>query len=174
MAQLCNERPIGLKPNSCTDPEFLSPNSLYLGRASDRIASGPFTSGDRFIEDPKHFTSRFHLVQGITNQFWKTWTKLFFPSLLVRQKWHTAKRNLQVGDVCLLSEPSALRGEWRLVQVINTFPDSEGRVRNVEVKSKPKQDGTLPYVPGAFSYLKRHACILILLVPIEDGTNSGT
>ena len=174
VAQLCNERPIGLKPNSCTDPEFLSPNSLYLGRASDRIASGPFTSGDRFVEDPKHFTSRFHLVQGITNQFWKTWTKLYFPSLLVRQKWHTAKRNLQVGDVCLLSEPSALRGEWRLVQVTNTFPDSEGRVRNVEVKSKPKQDGNLPYVPGAFNYLKRHVCNLILLVPIEDGINSGT
>ena len=27
-----NQRPIGVKPNTRTHPEFLSPNSLYLGR----------------------------------------------------------------------------------------------------------------------------------------------
>ena len=40
VAQLCNERPIGLKPNEQTDPEYLSPNSLYLGRASDQLLLG--------------------------------------------------------------------------------------------------------------------------------------
>ena len=40
--QLANERPIGIKPNLNTDPEYLSPNSLLLGRCSERISQGPF------------------------------------------------------------------------------------------------------------------------------------
>ena len=36
-ANLANERPIGLKPNTQTDSEYLSPNSLQLGRSSLRI-----------------------------------------------------------------------------------------------------------------------------------------
>lgn len=165
---LCNERPIGLKPNLNTDPEYLSPNSLYLGRSSDRIAAGPFTSKDFFEDDPKHFVNRFHLVQGITNQFWKVWTKIFFPSLLIRQKWHTSKRNLEKNDICLLQDSNSIRGEWRLVQVTDTYPDKAGLVRNVEVKAKPKQDGTLSYIPSAATFLRRHVNNLILLVPACD------
>ena len=36
ISNLVNQRPIGIKPNSNTHPEFLSPNSLYLGRCSNR------------------------------------------------------------------------------------------------------------------------------------------
>ena len=39
---LVNERPIGVKPNNNSDSEYLSPNSLLLGRSSARISSGPF------------------------------------------------------------------------------------------------------------------------------------
>ena len=67
IAQLCNERPIGMKPNLSTDPEYLSPNSLYLGRASDRIAAGPFQPDEIFDDDPRSLLTRFHLVQYITN-----------------------------------------------------------------------------------------------------------
>ena len=42
ISNLVNERPIGLKPNSRTDPKYLSPNSLFLGRCSDRTCTGPF------------------------------------------------------------------------------------------------------------------------------------
>ena len=42
VANLANERPIGLKPNSQTDQEYLTTNSLQRGSCSDRINSGPF------------------------------------------------------------------------------------------------------------------------------------
>ena len=168
IANLCNERPIGLKPNMSTDPEYLSPNSLYLGRASDRISAGPFQSQDVFEEDPKNFPTRFHLVQAITNQFWRVWIKLFFPSLLIRQKWHTEVRNLEVGDVCLLQDLNALRGEWRLAIVSHVYPDEHGKVRNVELRVSQKQDGSLNYKPGVASYLKRHVNNLVLLVPKSE------
>ena len=70
-ANLANERPIGLKPNSQTDPEYLSPNSLLLGRSSTRISSGPFSCCGVFSDDPKYVKTRFQLVQHLTDQFWK-------------------------------------------------------------------------------------------------------
>ena len=168
IAQLCNERPIGMKPNSSTDPEYLSPNSLFLGRASDRIASGPFQQKDLFEDDPEAVRTRFHLVQSITNQFWKVWTRIYFPTLLVRQKWHTARRNLQVGDVCVMQDSSLFRGEWRLVLVTTTFPDEKGVVRNVEVRASSKQDGSKLYKPHAPNFLKRHVSNLVVLVPKDE------
>ena len=168
IAQLYNERPIGLKPNLSTDPVYLSPNSLYLGRTSDRIASGPFQSQILFEDDPKSFRNRFHLVQAITNQFWKVWLKIYFPTLLIRQKWHTARRNLQKGDVCMLRDMDSLRGEWKLVLVTNTFPDDHGQVRNVEIRAHPQQDGSPVYKPSSPSYLKRHVSNLVLLVPVDE------
>ena len=65
-ANLANERPVGLKPNTQTDSEYLSPNSLQLGRSSSRISLGSFTSADSFSEDPKYARTRFHLVQTLT------------------------------------------------------------------------------------------------------------
>ena len=163
-----NVRPIGLKPNTSTDPEYLSPNSLYLGRCSDRVNAGPFQPKEYFSDDPKQVRSRFQLVQVITSQFWKVWQKIFFPTLLIRQKWHYEKRSLKVGDICLLQDANAFRGEWRLVKVVATFPDRRGCVRNVEVMAVPTQDGSLPYKPVKANFLKRHVSNLIVIVPVED------
>ena len=71
VSNLVNERPIGLQPNSRTDSEYLSPNSLLLGRSSARISSGPFQSDQVFTDDPEAAKTRFLLVQAITAQFWK-------------------------------------------------------------------------------------------------------
>merc|ERR1712082_323642 len=51
IANLVNERPIGLKPNSVTDTEFLSPNSILLGRCSSRLSAGPFQPDNIFTDD---------------------------------------------------------------------------------------------------------------------------
>ena len=82
IARLVNERPIGLKPNESTHPHYLSPNSVYLGRCSDRIAGGPFEANEVFTNDPKKTTSRFLLAQAITTQFWRIWLRDFFPILI--------------------------------------------------------------------------------------------
>ena len=69
VANLCNERPIGLKPNEDSDPVFLSPNSLFLGRCSDRISGGPFMPKHNWFEDNRQLKSRFILVQEVTDRF---------------------------------------------------------------------------------------------------------
>ena len=170
-ANLANERPIGLKPNRRTDSEFLSPNSLLMGRTSDRISSGPFQEQDMSSDDPNAVKTRFRFVQTLVNQFWKVWMKLYFPSLLIRQKWHTQKRNMKVGDVCLLEDSNEMRGEWRLARVNEVYPDKSDVVRNVEVCVKPKPDGKLPYRSKKPNYLKRHVSKLIVIEPAEMMSN---
>jgi hypothetical protein len=63
-ANLVNERPIGIHPTSPSDDEYLSPNHLLLGRASERIPSGPF-------KETKNERLRFEFVQRLVNAFWK-------------------------------------------------------------------------------------------------------
>ena len=168
VSNLVNERPIGLQPNNRTDCEYLSPNSLLLGRSSARITSGPFQPNQVFTDDPKAARTRFLLVQSITAQFWKVWMKIYFPSLLVRQKWHTEKRNLMVNDICVLKEQNAFRGEWRLCRVSQVFPDNDGKIRNVEVMVKPRQGGSVKYVVTKPIYLNRHVSNLVVIEGADD------
>ena len=167
-SNLVNERPIGTKPNSQTDPEYLSPNSLLQGYSSDRICSGPFQSADIYDEKPNAAKNRFLHVQKIADQFWSVWMKLYFPSLIVQQKWHHVKRNLNVGDVCLLQDSNAIRGEWRYVKVTEVYPDRHGIVRNVEVLVAPRHSGVGEYRYQKPYHVKRHVGKLIVLVPVED------
>ena len=169
---LCNERPIGLKPNNQTDPAFLSPNSLLLGRCADRVNSGPFQKKTDQVKDPNPDRTRYLLVQSITEQFWRVWTKVYFPTLLRRSKWHHEKRNLQVGDVCLLRDSNAVRGEWRLCRVNEVMPGNDGNVRNVKVMVPPP---SLRLMKGAeyptnlaMNILSRHVNNLIVIAPIEE------
>ena len=168
IAQLVNERPIGLKPNESTHPHYLSPNSLYLGRCSGRIAAGPFEPDEVFTDQPHQARSRFLLVQAITAQFWKIWIRDFFPTLLVRHKWHVRERNLMVNDVCLLKDEDAFRCEWKLARVVDVYPDRFGNVRNVEILVKPEQDGSSIYKPTGGQLIRRHVNNLLVLVPVED------
>ena len=75
VANLVNERPIGLKPNLQTDQEYLSPNSLILGRCSERISSG-ICEKDSSRDD----RTRFLLVQRLATQFWRNWINIYFPT----------------------------------------------------------------------------------------------
>ena len=173
-ANLVNERPIGIKPNSQTDPEYLSPNSLLVGVNSDRISAGPFQSSDIYDERPEAAKTRFMFVQRLANQFWSVWTRLYFPSLIIQQKWHHIKRNLAVGDICLLQDSNVVRGEWRYVRVTEIYPDRHGNVRNVEVVVAPRHTGKGDYKYQSPSYVKRHVGKLIVLVPVEDQEQNPT
>jgi len=168
VTNIVNERPIGTKPNSLSPTDYLSPNSLLLGRCSDRISGGPFESDQRMTDCPKAARSRFLLVQAITNQFSKVWLDVYFPTLLVRQKWHTSRRNIREGDICLLKDSNAFRGEWRMCEVVKTLPDRNNKVRNVEVMVKPKLSGTGEYVSTKPIIVRRHVSNIMVLVPTED------
>ena len=127
-ANMLNKRPIGRHPTSPEDGHYLCPNDLLLGRASSRVPQGPF-------KENTNNKQRFHLIQSIATGFWKKMTRDYFPNLIIRQKWHTNRRNVKIGDIVLIKDINAIRGNWTLGKVCKIEGD-DGHVRNCHVKYK--------------------------------------
>ena len=145
------------------DGSYLCPNDLLLGRATSRIPSGPFEQTD----NPRH---RHEFIQGIIDNFWRRWTRDFFPSLIIRQKWHTTTRNLRVGDVVLIQDSNQIRGQWKLGKVSEVFPGDDGRVPKVHVIYKNPRLGepSNKYSRKDYTTYERSTNRLVLLVPVDD------
>ena len=105
-ANLVNERPVGKHPTHPEEGSYLCPNDILLGRSTARVPSGPFKE----VSNKR----RFELVQAIADMFWKKWNRYYFSSLIIRNKWHTEKRNVEVGDVVIVKDSNGLRGNWRI------------------------------------------------------------
>ena len=131
---LINERPIGRHPTSPDDESYLCPNDLLLGRSTSRVPSGPFIQTD----NPRR---RYEFIQNIVDNFWRRWTRDYFPSLIIQQKWHTTKRNLKKGDIVLIQDSNQIRGQWKLGKVSQVFPGEDGIVRKVHVAYKNPKPG---------------------------------
>ncbi|XP_054861306.1 uncharacterized protein LOC129347620 [Amphiprion ocellaris] len=130
-ANLANERPIDARTQSREDCiEYITPNSLLLGRASPKGDPGDF----QFEGYPY---KRLQSIQAEVNKFWRKWSQLAGPNLFIRNKWHTENRNVAVGDVVWLADQNALRGQYKLARVVSVNADSKGIVRDVLVKTFP-------------------------------------
>ena len=132
--RLLNSRPItyvGADPN---DHSPLTPNHFLVGQLG-----GPFAPELLDVEEVYNPRKRWHRVQQLLGQFWKRWRREFLPTLNVRRKWFHPRHNLKEGDVVLIAESKAKRGEWPLGRVMEVYPGDDGLVRVVRVKSKNKQ-----------------------------------
>ena len=81
-----------------------------------------------------------------------------------------------MGDVCVLKDSNALRGEWHLCIVEEVYPDENKVVRNVAVKTPPPSllDSLREYKKGmAMNTLKRHVSNLIVIVPNHADGHGG-
>ena len=162
-ANLVNARPIGKHPTTIEDGTYLCPNDLILGRTTVRVPAGPFNE----TSSNKH---RLKFIQDIVNAFWKKWTRDYFPYLIIQQKWHTAQRNLQVGDIVIIQDSNQTRGNWKLGTVSTVKLGIDGKVRNVEVKyknPKPNEPAT-KYSGHGYVTVERPVHRLVLLIPVEE------
>ena len=164
-ANLVNETPIGRHPTSPEDGTYLCPNDLLLGRSTPRVPSGPF----KLTSNPKH---RYEFVQRIVDGFWRKWSRDFFPSLIVRQKWHTAQRNVKVGDVVLIKDSNQVRGNWKLGKVSEANPGDDGKVRKVEVQYKNPKPGepVNQYHGQGYVTVQQPVQRLVVLIPADEET----
>ena len=128
MSNLIKQRPIGRTPNDPNGGACLCPNDMLLGRASSRISQGPFKE----TNNPRHGVE---FVQKIVDFFWKRWIRDTFPSLVPRRKWDAQKRNVRVDDVVNVADTNVVRGKWSIGRVIQVYPGTDGKVRNVKIKT---------------------------------------
>ena len=179
-ANLANERPIDARTQSREDcVEYITPNSLLLGRASPRGDPGDF----QFDGYPY---KRLQSIQREVSKFWKKWCQMAGPNLFVRNKWHTKERNVAVGDVVWLADQNALRGQYKLARVVSVNSDGKGIIRDVHVRTFPsypvplmkpsKGGGTKTNREGIkrlstkipATILHRDVRRLVILLPIEE------
>ena len=158
VANIVNERPIGIHPRNPEDGKYLCPNDLLLGRSSNSVPSGPFRECNNL--------RRLSFVQSLVDAFWKKWTQNYFSSLIIRPKWHTCKRNLQINDIVLIQDSNILRGNWKLGRVSNIYPSNDGVVRKVEVQYKSNLESK------GFETIRRPVQRLVLIQPVNELTEN--
>ena len=134
VSNLLNERPIGTLPGADSELNILTPNSLLLGRATAKNPGGWQPQGN-------NHRNRYYLVQRVIDEFWRKWTELYAPALVIRRQWNTTTRNLRPGDVVIIADKNTMRGEYRLGLVREVFPSRDKRVRRVSVMYKNFQSG---------------------------------
>ena len=159
IAGLLNSRPIGVKPTELLE-DYICPNDLLMGRASKDVPVGEFDQGEKFLK-------RLHTCQEIVQRFWKNWQEKYFHTLIIRQRWHTETRDMKVGDVVIIRDSKAPRGQWKFALVHSVLPSKDGKVRDVELKYKNLRPG-VSYTGAPDIVVKRSVHNLVLLLPVEE------
>ena len=151
--KILNSRPITRVSSDPSDLEPLTPNHILLLRHNPCSAPSEF-------EDSDKFQARWKRVHILANEFWARWVKEYLPMLQERQKWLKQRRNFKVGDLVIMKDTNIPRGQWPKALVQETFPDSDGVVRQVLVRS----------ATGVFRRDVRKLCLLEeeLLKSIEE------
>ena len=95
-----NCRPLSLartSGDSQQEDEFIpiTPNHLLLGRSGDDAPALQF-------DDSCSTTVRMAYVSQVHGAWWRLWVKQVLPTLIPIRKWKKIRRNISVGDLCLM------------------------------------------------------------------------
>ncbi|XP_032402158.1 uncharacterized protein LOC116709857 [Xiphophorus hellerii] len=127
---IVNSRPLTVDnlsdPNS---PEPLTPNHLLTMKSKAALPPP-----GNFIKEDIYARKRWRQVQYLSEQFWSRWKREYLSNIATRQKWHTPKRNLKIGDVVMEKMDDLPRNEWRLARVMDVVTDKDGLVRKVKIR----------------------------------------
>ena len=92
----------------------------------------------------------------------------YFPTLIIRQKWHTSSREIQVGDLVIVQDSNAIRGKWKLGRVVEKMPSRDGKIRDVTVMYKNMGTGGQYSKSVEKMFIKRSVHRLVVILPVED------
>jgi transposase InsO family protein len=123
-----NNRPL---THICSDPGEdapLTPNHFLLGGDS-RPCLAFYEAGTQDVPLKKQWQTS----QQLADHFWRRWVREYLPTIAKRQKWHTATRPLEVGDVVLIVDSNQPRDQWPLGRITATHPGKDGQVRAVTI-----------------------------------------
>ena len=128
-----NSRPICPMSPDPDDFDALTPGHFLIGQPLVAVPSPDFT------EVKTGRLSRWQRTQQMVTHFWRRWSKEYIGSLQQRNKWKQQQRIVEVGDLVLLKEDDAPPLKWNIGRIVNVFPDKEGNVRVVTVKTKSSE-----------------------------------
>ncbi len=92
----------------------------------------PPPSGD--FPDKDLYTKQWQQVQALANQFWTRWSREYLSFLLQRQKWTVPCRNLQVGNLVLLSDKQTTHNCGPTAMITATSPGKDGHIMMLDLR----------------------------------------
>lgn len=157
---ILNSRPLSVESlEDPTGPLPLTPNHILTTKSMGILPPpGVFQKKDLMLR------KQWRMVQHLADRFWETWRWDYLSSLQARRKWCQRQPNLEVGDVVVLREDDACRGDWRLGRVTEVFPSADGLVRRCRLRvPRPRRDAA-SHSQFQVCELERHVCRLTLLL----------
>ena len=115
---------------------FNPPAGSHHGGPWERLMRSPSLPPGVFQAADVYAHRRWKQVQYMSDLFWKRWVKEYLPQLQERQKWTGERRNLNVGDLILIMDSTAPQNSCLIWRVIQTFPERQGFVRQVRIKTR--------------------------------------
>ena len=174
VANIINDRPIGIKTLTNDDFIPLTANHLLLGRAAAHQNYHEFLEELTEAEEI-NLTRRQAYTQNLLNSWWKLYYVQVFSNLLPFRRFKDTERhrNFQEGDVCFLKYDGKVQSSYRLCRVSKIIPDEEDVVRTVEVILRPrnKAEKLLPFKSKKPNVIEVGVQRLALLVPNEELPN---
>ena len=155
---IVNSRPLSPVSSDPEDFDVLTPNSLLHPMTTTMTTTTTLPPSSE--SPPSILLHRWRHVRNLADGFWKRFKKEYTSTLQQRRKWTSTRRNVSVGDVVLIAENSPRDG-WGIARVIETFPDREGLVRRVRLKTAKRKE------------LERHVNSLVLLEAVDEKLAPG-
>ena len=134
---IVNSRPLTV--DTISDPTSLEP--LTANHLITMKSSVPLPPPGKFIKEDLYARKRWRRVQYLSEQFWHRWRKEYLSNIILRQRWHAPRRNVDVGDIVIIKEEDVPRNEWKLAKVVEAHEDDDGLVRRVTVQVGERKFG---------------------------------
>lgn len=127
-----NSRPISSLSTDPGDLVALTPGHFLIGEPLTSIPEPP-------VPEKIPLTKRYLQVTRMRDDFWRRWNQEYLHELQVLPKWKQQKPSVRVDDLVVIKEDNSPPSKWLTGRVIKVFPDREGVVRSVEVKTAVNQ-----------------------------------
>ena len=125
---MVNSRPL-TAVDSDTGMEPITPNHLITMKST-----APLPPPGNFVKEDMYARKRWRRVQYLMEQFWSRWRKEYLLNLSERQKWSKTRRNVEAGDIVMLTDTEVPRMQWPLAVITEVKKDDDGLVRRVKVR----------------------------------------
>ncbi|XP_063528990.1 uncharacterized protein LOC134755355 isoform X5 [Cydia strobilella] len=127
---MVNSRPLCPLPSSNPDYPVLTPAHFLIGKAPNSLPD------EDYNHVPKNRLTHYQLLQQITQDFWRRWSRDYIGTLQERTKWRSARGpSLAVDTVVLVRDERLPPCRWRLGKIVATQPGRDGVTRVAVIRT---------------------------------------
>lgn len=125
-----NLRPLTTLSDDAQDPDPLTPGHFLVGEPLLLVPDANY--------EKSSITSlrRWHLVQRMTQNFWRRWSNEYLSQFLHRYRWNRHSPEPQIGDVVLVKEENLPPARWLYGIIVEKHTGQDNVTRVVSLKCK--------------------------------------